>query len=120
MESKAAGVTVRLVEPTIDPEVALIVVVPVLALWISPVALTVATLPVVELQVAVLVRSCVVPSLKVPVAVNCCEVPSAIEALPGVTVIEVRTAPVTVKVSVPVTDTKVAEIVTAPWPGRYC
>jgi hypothetical protein len=54
------------------------------------------------------------------VAVNCCEVPSAIEALPGVTVIEVRTAPVTVKVSVPVTDTKVAEIVTAPWPGRYC
>lgn len=42
--------------------------------------------------------------MKVPVAVSCWVVPSAMEGLEGLTVIEVSTAAVTVKVSVPVTD----------------
>jgi len=71
IDTKAAGVTVRLVEPTIEPEVALINVVPTLALVAFPVAPMVATLVVAEAHVAVLVRSWVLPSVKVPVAVNC-------------------------------------------------
>jgi hypothetical protein len=114
IETKAAAVTVRLVEPTIEPEVALMVVVPTLALVAPPVALMVATLTVAEAHVTVLVRSWVLPSLNVPVAVNCWLVPRAIEGLLGFTVIEVRTAAVTVRLSVPVTDPYWADMVTVP------
>lgn len=61
-----------------------------------------------------LVRFWVLPSVNVPVAVNCCTVPSATEVLLGVTAIEVNAAAVTVRLSVPVIDPKVAEIVTDP------
>ena len=56
IEVKPAGVTVKLVEPTTEPDVALMRVVPVLALEANPVADMAATLVVAELHVAVLVR----------------------------------------------------------------
>src|SRR4051812_37541608 len=68
------GVTVRLVEPEIDPELPLIVVVPAAMLLASPfepvVLLMVAALVLLELQVTDCVKSYVYP-LKVPIAVNC-------------------------------------------------
>ena len=54
-----------------------------------------------ELQLAEVVRSCVVPSEKVPKAVNATVVFWARERLDGVTVIEIRTAAVTVTVADP-------------------
>ena len=55
-------------------------------------------------------------SLKVPVAVNCLVVPTAILELAGVSAIEARVAPVTVRVAVPVTEPDFALIVDEPTP----
>lgn len=52
--------------------------------------------------------------LYVPVAVNCCVYPAAIDAVPGVTAIEVRTAGVTVNAADPWIVPEVAVIVVAP------
>jgi hypothetical protein len=71
IDTRVAGVTVRVVLPLTPPELAWIVVEPVPAVVARPAVLIVATVTEEELQVAVLVRFCVVPSLKVPVAVNC-------------------------------------------------
>ena len=60
--------------------------------------------------------SCVVLSLKVPIAVNCLVVPTAMLELAGVTVIENRVAPVTLRVAVPVTEPEVALMVAVPTP----
>jgi hypothetical protein len=62
MESMVAGVTVRLLEPLMDPELAVIVTLPTAIAVTSPVAETVAVAVAEESQVAVLVRSCVLPS----------------------------------------------------------
>lgn len=66
-----AGVTVSVVEPTIAPDVAVMVVVPTPTAVASPAALIVAAEEEDEAQIAVLVKSCVLPSVYVPVAVNC-------------------------------------------------
>ena len=79
MDCSVGAVTVSNVEPTTDPEVALMVLVPA--------ATPVANPPVPILAVAVVpdphvtddVRFCVLLSLKVPVAVNCCVIPFAID-----------------------------------------
>jgi hypothetical protein len=71
MDASVAAVTVSVVLPEMEPEVARIVVEPAPTAVARPAVLIVATVPAEELHVAVLVRSCVVPSLKVPVAVNC-------------------------------------------------
>ena len=75
IDTRAAGVTVSTLEPVIDPEAAVMVVVPVPVLVAKPAVgdelLMVATLDADELQWTEAVRSWVVPSLKVPVAVNC-------------------------------------------------
>ena len=67
IESKAAGVTVSIVEPLIDPEVAVIIVCPVPTLVASPtlgaVLLTVATAGTELIQVTELVRLSVLPSV---------------------------------------------------------
>ena len=106
IETSAAGVTVSFVVPEMEPEVAVMVVVPVPALvakpWVPVALLTVATGVLEELHCTELVRFWVLPSLKVPVAANCCLVPNAIEGLAGVTAIEFRTTPVE---PVPVRDT---------------
>lgn len=62
MESMVAGVTVRLLEPLMDPELAVMVAFPAAIAVTSPVAETVAVAVAEESQVAVLVRSCVLPS----------------------------------------------------------
>jgi hypothetical protein len=66
----SVAVTVRVVEPLIAPDVALIVEVPTPAPVARPAALIVAVVVVPDDHVTVLVRFCVVPSLNVPVAVN--------------------------------------------------
>ena len=63
IEVKLAAVTVKPVEPLIDPEVALIVADPVATPVTTPALVMVATVVVLEDQVTVLVRSCVVLSL---------------------------------------------------------
>ena len=70
-ETSVAAVTVSVVLPETEPEIARMVVDPVLTAVAKPAVLIAATVPAEELHVAVLVRFCVVPSVKVPVAVNC-------------------------------------------------
>jgi hypothetical protein len=57
------AVTVKLVEPVTEPEVAWMVVLPALTPVARPVLLIVATEGALELQVTELVRFCVLPSL---------------------------------------------------------
>jgi hypothetical protein len=71
IEVNTAAVTVKVAEPLIAPEVAVMVVLPGAKLVASPPVLTVAIEVAEEVQVAVEVRVCVVPLLYVPVAVNC-------------------------------------------------
>ena len=63
IETREDCVTVRIVVPLIDLEVAAIVVFPVLFPVASPEPFVLATFGSEELQVAELVRSCVVPSV---------------------------------------------------------
>ncbi len=63
MEVNTAAVTVKVAEPLIVPEVAVIVEVPEATLVAKPPVLTVATVVFDEVHVAVLVRFWVVPLL---------------------------------------------------------
>ena len=116
METSVAGVTAKFADALIVLEVAVTMAVPTPVLVASPVVVTVNTVVSLELQAAVLVRSCVVPSVYVPNAVNCCFVPSATEALPGDTASETSAAGVTVRVLEPVTDPEVAVTAVCPVP----
>jgi hypothetical protein len=91
METSTA-VTVRVVEPLIEPEAAWTVVMPVAVPVARPPVLIVATAVFVELQVTVLVRFCLLLSLYVPVAVNCCVMPATIEGFAGVTASDTNVA----------------------------
>ena len=75
IETNDAAVTVTVLDPLTEPEVAVTVLVPVPALdarpWLPLALLIVATLVCEELHCTEAVRSCVVLSLKVPVALNC-------------------------------------------------
>jgi hypothetical protein len=93
------------VEPEIVPDVAVMVVVPVLTAVANPLlpaALLMVATPVAdELQLTVVVRFWKVPSLNDPVAVNCWVPPVAIDEFAGVTANAVKVAVgVTVTVSV--------------------
>ena len=84
------------------PKVALIAVVPVLALTATPDDLITATDGSDELQVTWLVIVMFgLGGVKVPIAVNCCEFPSVMIEFAGVTAIEVSVAFVTANVAVP-------------------
>lgn len=61
--TSTAGVTVRVVEPEINPEVAVTLLLPRATLTATPCAFTVAIVPFPVLQVQVFVRSSVLPSL---------------------------------------------------------
>jgi hypothetical protein len=64
IEIKAGGVTVTVVDPLIEPDLAVMVAVPIATAVASPVLLLmVATEVFEEVQVAVVVRFCVVPLL---------------------------------------------------------
>ena len=80
--------------PVFPPLLAEIVADPAPATLANP-ALTVATPPLDELQVALVVRLLVLPSLSVPVAVYCCDPPTGTVADVGETAIETTTGGVT-------------------------
>lgn len=88
IDESVAEVTVNVVLPDTEPEVAVIVAVPKTAEVASPALLTVATEVEEELQVTVAVRSWLVLSEKMPVAMNCLVVPRAMLGFVGVTSIE--------------------------------
>ncbi len=92
MDLSVAELTIRVVEPEMLPEVAVMVAVPAatdVACPLEPAALLiVATDAADELQVTDVVMSCVLLSEKVPVAENCSVVPGAMPGLVGVTAIE--------------------------------
>ena len=121
-DMSVAGVTVRLVDPDMLTDVAVIVVEPAateVADPVEPAALLMVATPVLdELQVTAVVRFCVVLSEKVPVAVNCWVVPLAMLGLVGVTAMDTSVALVTVIVVVldmlPSSATMVVELTPAP------
>ncbi|HXO06277.1 MAG TPA: hypothetical protein VN884_11680 [Candidatus Sulfotelmatobacter sp.] len=116
IDTSVAEVTVRIVEPLMAPEAALIVLVPAATPVASPPAVIVATLAVCEVHIAVLVKFCVELSEKVPVAVNCRVVPLAMEGLAGVTAIDtsVGAVAVTVRVVEPLMAPEAALMVLVP------
>jgi hypothetical protein len=100
MDTSVAGVTVKVVEPDMLPDVAVIIVEPATAEAASPsvpAALLMAATPAAdEFQITDVVRSCVVLSENVPMAVSCCVVPGAMLGLAGVIARETSVACVTV------------------------
>jgi hypothetical protein len=75
-----------------DPDVAVTVALPAAIPTASPAVSIVATAGADDVHVTVFVMLPVVPSEKIPVAVNCCLCPTRIEALLGVTRIDVSVA----------------------------
>jgi hypothetical protein len=114
MDFSVGAVTVSVVEPVIELEVAVIVVVPVAIVVASPLPPMVAAPALLEVHLTEPVMFCVVPLLKVPVAVYCTVPPAAIEALAGVTAIDCSVAPVIVSRVEPVMEPEVAVMVVVP------
>ena len=110
----AAAKNVMVVEPDIEPEVAVMVELPGPAPDTKPLPVTLATAEFDEVQDAIEVRACVLPSLKVPVATNCCVVPRASEGFAGVTAIDCSTAAVIVNWAEPLMLLNVAVTCTTP------
>ena len=91
IDTSAAGVTVSVVLPDTDPDVAVITVEPAVNTLASPeLTFTVATAGVLEVQVTLLVKSAVLVSEKVPVAVNCCVTPSGTLGILGATAMDTK------------------------------
>jgi len=91
IDSRTAGVTLNVVLPATDPDIAVMTAEPCNKLWTSPEpAVTVAMLGLSEVQLTLAVRSAVLVSLKVPVAVNCCVSPFGMPGESGVTVMDVN------------------------------
>jgi hypothetical protein len=109
-----AAVTVSNAEPTTDPDVALIVLVPAATAVANPPELMVAVPVVPEAHVMEAVRFCVLLSLYVPVAVNCCVNPATTDGFAGVTAIDCSVTVDTVSKVEPTTDPNVALMVLIP------
>ncbi len=118
IETRDAEVTVSLVDPLIEPEVAEMLAVPcntvVASPMVEPALLIVATVGVSELHCTVVVMFCVLPSVNVPVAVNCCVIPKGRAGIAGVTAIETNVAVVTVTVADPLIVPEVAVMLVLP------
>lgn len=118
IEFRTALVTIRLAEPDILPDDAVMVELP----GVSPLAvpsvgmllLTLATVVAEELQLTVFVTSCVLPSVKVPVALKTVVVFAAMDAVGGTTARDTRFDRAMVSSVVPVTFPNVAETVEVP------
>ena len=110
IETKVAPETVSAAVPLTDPDVAVIVAVPVPTPDTSPVEFTVATDAGAELQLSDC-SSCVLPSSKLPTAVNGNVVPAAMVCTDGFTAMETRCAATTVKVVLSVKPPVLAVIV---------
>ncbi len=111
---RTAVVTVRIAEPDVVPEAAVIVAVPAPTPVASPVASTDANLAAFEPQTTLSVMSVELPSEKMPFAVKACVWPVAIEAVAGVTTIDLNRAAVTVATAEPVVEPIDAVIVELP------
>jgi hypothetical protein len=118
IETSVAGVTVSVVLPETNPDVAVIVAEParmVVARPLEPCALlTVATAVFDEFQVTVAVMSWLELSEKMPVAVNCLVVPSAMLGFVGVTSTDTSVSEFTVRSVLPDMPLIVALIVAVP------
>jgi hypothetical protein len=118
IETSVVGVTVKIIEPEMPPDVAVIVVEPAAAEVANPlepaVLLIAATAEVDELHVTDAVRSCVVLSEYVPDAVNCFVVCVAMLGLVGFTAMDTSVAGVTVSKVEPAMFPDVAVIVVEP------
>jgi hypothetical protein len=114
IEERFAAFTVNGALLLTDPNVAEMLVVPILSAVAKPLTVMEAMLVMDDFQVTTPVTSCVLPSEKVPVAVNCCAMPSGMLALRGATTIDVMTAEVTVRVVDPEIVPEVADIVVLP------
>lgn len=116
-EVAVAAVTVNDAFAEIDPEVAVMVVLPAATPWARPfvglVSLIVAAAVFEELQSTVEVMFCLLLSVKVPVAINCWLVCLAIVGFAGVTAIETNAGAI-VRLKVPLTEFIVAVMVTVP------
>jgi hypothetical protein len=97
IELRVIVLTVSEVEPLMFSYWALISVVPALRAVASPALLIRAMVELEDVHCTCNVRSSVLPSLNAPVAVNCCEPPVPTVEIAGVTVMDTRTAGVTVK-----------------------
>jgi len=113
IETRVALVTVSDTVPVTEPEVALMVAVPVPTAVARPEELTVATFNADDPHVGE-VSNWKLPSSKFPTAVNCWVVPSAIDGVAGLTEMEIKCAATTVKVAESVSDPTVAVIVVDP------
>ena len=118
MELNVAAVTVKVAEPDLPPDVAVIVAVPADTPVASPGDTTVATAMGSEVHVTVLLMLALVPSEKLPVATKVCVPPICTVGAKGATVMELNVAAVTVKVAEPALAPDVAVIVAVPadWP----
>ena len=118
IETRVAGVTVSVVLPLMAPMAAEMLVVPVVRPEARPFESaafeTVAVAATLDAHVTLSETSRVEASSKKPVAMNCCWVPLAIDGTAGVTAIETRVAPVTVRVVLPLTAPSVAEMIEVP------
>jgi hypothetical protein len=122
IDTPIAGVTVIVVLPDTDPEVAVISVLPpsVNALASPELPLMVAVAGVPEVQLTLLVKLAVLVSEKVPVAVNCCVSPFGVLGVFGVTVMEIKSLTKAIFASFVEPDTKYAlssSFGKAPGPG---
>jgi hypothetical protein len=114
IETSVAAVTVSDAVPLTDPDVAVIVAVPVPTAATSPVA---GSMLATELDDEVHVTegsSCMLPSSKLPTALNCSSVPAATDGVAGLTVIDVKCAATTVNTEVSVSAPRVAVMVVCP------
>jgi hypothetical protein len=121
IETRAAGVTVRVAGGAFTPPALMpIMVEPVASVLANPIvpaaSLMVATPIVLEVQYPDCVRSWVVPSVYVPVAVNCCGMPTGTLAVGGLMAIETSVAAVTVSTVEPEIVPEVALMVVVPIP----
>jgi hypothetical protein len=105
---------VRVVDPLTEFMVAVMVVVPALALEAVPLALIVATGGSEEFQVTEFVMSCVVPSLKVPVAAKPNDSPSVRLGVAGVTAMDTSEAFETDRVAEPIMGLSSAPMMVLP------
>jgi hypothetical protein len=108
--------TVSVADPLIDPEVAVMVVVPRLTLMARPEALIVATSGLEELQDTLPISACVLPSMYVPVAANCTASPTGIEKVVGLTAINMGVAGDTVNTVEALIEPELTVIVALPNP----
>jgi len=105
---------VRVVDPLTEFMVAVMVVVPTLALEDVPLALIVATDGSEEFQATEFEMSCVVPSLKLPVAVKLNDSPSTRLGVAGVTAMDTSVAFETERVAEPIIGLSSAPMMVLP------